>query len=137
MKSVSYIYGHSAVKHMLKDIQPSETKQRMKSLIAVKKEMRLFCNNCLKPEEKGVGGKMSVCRQCKAVGIEVRYCGKVGHSFESQLHFIYCEQECQRMAWSVHKQECGKSLGPCPSFLYCRFSTDTVFTTPRYKFIVQ
>lgn len=41
-----------------------------------RKEMKLFCDSCLKSEEKAENGKMSICSPCKAVGRDVRYCDK-------------------------------------------------------------
>lgn len=84
---VSYTHEHRKTKNTLADIKPlvqetigaSESKKWVKEQVATRKEMKLFCDNCLMPEDKTVG-KMPVCTRCKAIGREVRYCSKVRHN---------------------------------------------------------
>ncbi|KAJ7593260.1 hypothetical protein C8J56DRAFT_1128450, partial [Mycena floridula] len=73
---------------------PTAGKAYLKEQAKLRKEMKLFCDHCLKPEDKAQGGKMSACARCKAVDREVRYCNK----------------DCQKAAWKMHKKQCGKDL---------------------------
>ncbi|KAF7331009.1 hypothetical protein MVEN_02441200 [Mycena venus] len=100
---VSYTHEHDKTKptlHRMKPLmdnilgEPDANKWR-KEQAGRRKEMKLFCDACLKPEEKAESGKMSVCGPCKAVGRDVRYCDRV----------------CQKDAWKTHKSLCGKPLG--------------------------
>lgn len=119
-KAVSYTHEHSKTKDTLAGVKPiideaigfSGSKQWAKNQAASRKEMKLFCDNCLKEEDKKEG-KMSVCTKCKAIGREVRYCSKVRGPFYlfSEYFVTSMGQECQRAAWKGHKRECGKALG--------------------------
>lgn len=64
---------------MLKSLMggDSETQRWMKEEVARRKQMKLFCEHCLKVEDKE-NGKMAACGSCKKIGREVRYCGRVG-----------------------------------------------------------
>ncbi|KAF9016028.1 hypothetical protein BDZ89DRAFT_1076024 [Hymenopellis radicata] len=59
-----------------------------------RKDMGLFCQHCLKAEEKEKNGKMTVCSRCRKLGREIRYCGR----------------DCQLADWKQHKLQCGKPL---------------------------
>lgn len=80
----SYTHEHTKTKGVLASMKPivdqfvsqSESKRWIKEQTAQHKEMKLFCDNCLKPEDKK-DGKMPICIRCKAIGREVRYCSKV------------------------------------------------------------
>jgi hypothetical protein len=82
--TIEYTHEHTKTKGALADIKPivdvvvgqSGSKQWVKEQMAHRKEMKLFCDNCLKSEDKK-DGKMPICVRCKAVGREVRYCSKV------------------------------------------------------------
>ncbi|KAJ7499659.1 hypothetical protein FB451DRAFT_1073901 [Mycena latifolia] len=99
---VSYTHEHHKTKDTLLGVKPvmetvlgeSDASKWSREQAERRKEMKLFCDSCLKPEEKAENGKMSVCRPCKAVGRDVRYCDRV----------------CQKDAWKVHKRLCGKPL---------------------------
>ncbi|RDB15627.1 hypothetical protein Hypma_004013 [Hypsizygus marmoreus] len=99
---VKFTHEHHKTKETLAGVKPimdqimgpAAANKWKKEETQKRKEMKLFCSACLKPEEKSEMGKMSACRPCKAIGREVRYCNK----------------ECQRNAWKTHKAECGKLL---------------------------
>lgn len=59
-----------------KVIGASGTKQWMKAQTAYRKEIKLFCDNCLKLEDKKEG-KLPVGVKCRGIGREVRYCSRV------------------------------------------------------------
>ncbi|KAJ7123154.1 hypothetical protein C8R44DRAFT_161851 [Mycena epipterygia] len=102
IKVVSYTHEHHKTKDTLLGMKPvmdtvlgeSDANKWRKEQTERRKEMKLFCDSCLKPEEKAENGKMSICSPCKAVGRDVRYCDKV----------------CQKDAWKTHKRLCGKPL---------------------------
>ncbi|KAJ7476989.1 hypothetical protein B0H11DRAFT_1306568 [Mycena galericulata] len=99
---VSYTHEHHKTKDTLRGMKPmmdtvlgeSDSNKWRKDQTERRKEMKLFCDCCLKPEEKAENGKMSVCSPCKAVGRDVRY----------------CDRACQKEAWKTHKRLCGKPL---------------------------
>ncbi|KAJ6544177.1 hypothetical protein B0H19DRAFT_1169839 [Mycena capillaripes] len=100
---ISYTHEHHKTKDTLLGLKPmmdtvlgeSDANKWRKEQAERRKEMKLFCDSCLKPEEKAENGKMSVCGPCKAVGRDVRYCDRV----------------CQKDARKIHKPLCGKPLG--------------------------
>ncbi|KAJ7755217.1 hypothetical protein B0H16DRAFT_1315834 [Mycena metata] len=100
---VSYTHEHHKTKDTLLNMMPmmdkvlgeADANKWRKEQADRRKEMKLFCDSCLKPEEKTENGKMSVCSPCKAVGRDVRYCNRA----------------CQKEAWKTHKQMCGQPLG--------------------------
>ncbi|KAJ6607916.1 hypothetical protein B0H10DRAFT_1816854 [Mycena sp. CBHHK59/15] len=100
---VSYTHEHHKTKDTLLGMKPvmddvlgeSDASKWRKEQAERRKEMKLFCDACLQPEEKSENGKMSICSPCKAVGRDVRY----------------CDRACQKKAWKSHKRECGKPLG--------------------------
>ncbi|KZP32375.1 hypothetical protein FIBSPDRAFT_695448, partial [Athelia psychrophila] len=106
----SLAHEHSKTKETLAAAKPmisfftagdsEQTKRWMKDEVARRKQMKLFCEHCLKVEDKK-DGKMSVCQPCKRIGREVRYCGK----------------DCQKSAWKFHKRDCGKKFGASPPFV--------------------
>jgi len=81
---IQYTHEHTKTKEALAGIKPvvdyvvgeSGSEQWVKEQAAHRKEMKLFCDNCLKTEDKR-DGKMPICVRCKAIGREVRYCSKV------------------------------------------------------------
>jgi hypothetical protein len=81
---IAFTHEHTKTKEALAGVKPivdqfagqSGSKQWVKDQTALRKEMKLFCDNCLKPEDKKEG-KMPICVKCKAIGREVRYCSKV------------------------------------------------------------
>jgi hypothetical protein len=81
---IELTHEHSKTKEALATFKPvvdqvvgeSGSKQWVKEQAAHRKEMKLFCDNCLKHEDKK-NGKMPICVRCKAIGREVRYCSKV------------------------------------------------------------
>jgi hypothetical protein len=83
--TIEYTHEHTKTKAALAGIKPfvdqvvgrSGSKQWVKEQTTHRKDMKLFCDNCLKPEDKK-DGKMPVCVKCRAIGREVRYCSKVG-----------------------------------------------------------
>lgn len=83
IQNITFAHEHSKTKTTLAGMKPmvdqfmtpSERKQWMKEQASARKEQNLYCDNCLKPENKDEG-KMSVCTKCKAIGREVRYCSK-------------------------------------------------------------
>ncbi|KAJ7174409.1 hypothetical protein C8R46DRAFT_1347583 [Mycena filopes] len=99
----SFTHEHHKTKETLLNMKPimntflgeSDANKWQKEQTDRRKDMKLFCDSCLKPEEKIENGKMSVCSPCKAVGRDVRYCDRV----------------CQKDAWKLHKQLCGQPLG--------------------------
>ncbi|KAJ7663034.1 hypothetical protein B0H17DRAFT_310922 [Mycena rosella] len=99
---VSYTHEHDKTKGTLLEMKPvmeavlgeSDANKWRKEQAEPRKEMKLFCDSCLKPEEKAENGKMSVCSPCKVVGRDVRY----------------CDRTCQKNAWKMHKRLCGKPL---------------------------
>ncbi|KAJ6579531.1 hypothetical protein DFH09DRAFT_913207 [Mycena vulgaris] len=99
---VSYTHEHHKTKDTLLSMKPvmdnvlgeSDANKWRKEQVERRKEMKLFCDACLKPEEKAENGKMSVCGPCKAVGRDVRY----------------CDRACQKGSWKLHKPLCGKPL---------------------------
>lgn len=58
-------------KYGAKDVKTyrKEKLQRLKNL-------QLFCDFCLKLEEKDTSGRMSVCAPCNKIGKEIRYCNR-------------------------------------------------------------
>lgn len=84
VKLVSRTHEHGKTKKVLREmipvvdsiLGPAAGKEWRKAEAVHRKEMKLYCDNCLKPEDKAENGKMSVCVRCKAIGKEVRYCNK-------------------------------------------------------------
>ncbi|KAJ7618399.1 hypothetical protein FB45DRAFT_931555 [Roridomyces roridus] len=102
-KVVLYAYEHDKTRSALDGMRETmsmagvtedEYNRWRKDQTERRKEMKRFCDTCLKPEDKIQDGKMSICAPCKAVDRDVRYCDKA----------------CQKQAWKSHKQSCGKLL---------------------------
>lgn len=117
---IAYTHEHSKTKETLKGIRPvvdefvgsAAGSKWQKEQAHNRKEMKLFCDACLKPEEKSETGKMSVCVRCKAVGREVRYCNRCIASLSSPSYYSRERfRECQKAAWKNHKPGCGKPIG--------------------------
>ncbi|KAJ7130804.1 hypothetical protein C8R43DRAFT_662875 [Mycena crocata] len=99
---VSYTHEHHKTKDTLLGMKPmmdtilgeADANKWRREQTERRKEMKLFCDACLKPEEKADNGKMNICSPCKAAGRDVRY----------------CDRACQKTAWKTHKRLCGKPL---------------------------
>ncbi|KAE9405730.1 hypothetical protein BT96DRAFT_988236 [Gymnopus androsaceus JB14] len=118
--TVAFFHGVEQVEQRILTTEHSKTKPALKEKSAMfeelmgkagsevfkkeeakrRKEMILHCQVCLKPEDKTKTGKMTVCSRCRAIGREIRYCGR----------------ECQVADWKSHKKECGKPLDISAAF---------------------
>lgn len=92
---VPMTHEHSKTKATLKNVKPMITsvlgtaagKEYLAEQARSRKEMHLYCDQCLKHEDKERDGKMSVCAQCMRIGREVRYCSKV--SFGASFLYVH------------------------------------------------
>ncbi|KZP16908.1 hypothetical protein FIBSPDRAFT_894667 [Athelia psychrophila] len=94
----SFTHEHSKTKETLSAAKPlvnlfmggnkAKADQWVEDEATRRKQMKLFCENCFKSEDKKEG-KMSACGPCKKMGRE----------------------DCQKKAWKLHKRDCGKILG--------------------------